>query len=343
MGGEECDPTEKDGKNRVKSIKQDMKDRNLTTLPILLPNGGILEATFDRSTDTFRVTKLASKSKENPVSLQEVKGVKQSPSGAFPYTISDLDYYVIKRKDGVTAKYVMRGGSIVDKSSALIHLPGVSSQPYKTTLSDFCHHTPITSIFGNKEKQVFIADFNGLKSEWKKFDNVVDCGKVLPVGLFLPDPIMIGDEDFVDKLIGYTIPEEPDLPRVIQLDWPDREAPPLHPQFFVDLESELKGSTVVSCVGGHGRSGTTMVCLMMVMFKDYTPFTAMCHLRSLHCPRAIEGMKQHDYIGKFGEYLGRPNDMNKVSGVKSFKESFLGLNVKSAKPYQAKLVAGKKE
>lgn len=324
----------------MKSIRQEMIDRNLSSLPILLPNGGCIEALYDKVTGEFKTVRTT---KEGSVTvMQQVTGPTPVASGGFPYTLSDLAYWVIKRKDGITAKYVMTAGT-PGKEKGEIHTPlrlpgvGVTTSTPSYSLSDYCHHFPSEPIFGSKDKQIHIADFQGLESDWRKFDFVVDCGQVLVKSTFVDDPIMLGDPDLIRALRQYTVPLDPNRPRVLQLDWPDREAPPLHPQFFVDLESQLKGNVVVSCVGGHGRSGTTMVCLMMVMFKDYTPFTAMCHLRALHCPRAIEGARQHEYIGKFGEYLGRVNDIENVKGVKSFKDSFLELDVKSAKPYQAKL------
>lgn len=325
----------------MKSIKQDMIDQGLSCLPILLPNGRCIEALYDAKTGAFRITR---PKKEEQVSLQEVTKTDNT-GGGFPYSLSDLTYWVIKRKDGITAKYVMVNGDITRStpSTPMVRLPGTSTSTsaYKS-LSDYCKHYPDEAIFSNKDKQIHIADYAGLKADWLKFDFVVDCGSVLVKSQFIEDPKMQGDPTLVALLEQYTIPDSQIHTRVLQLDWPDREAPPFHPQFFVDLESKLRGKVVVSCMGGHGRSGTTMVCLMMVMFKDYTPFTAMCHLRALHCPRAIEGQKQHEYIGEFGEFLGRGNDMNLIKNVKSFRESFLELKVKSAKPYQDQLRKGVK-
>ena len=81
--------------------------------------------------------------------------------------------------------------------------------------------------------------------------------------------------------------------------------------------------------------------MLMVLAPDYTPYDAICHLRALHCGRAIESKAQHDYLGEVGEFLKRENDIAKVGEVKDFRAAFLALKKESAKPYQAALQAAK--
>ena len=76
---------------------------------------------------------------------------------------------------------------------------------------------------------------------------------------------------------------------------------------------------------------------MMVMNPEYSPADAIIHLRAIHCPRAIESGVQHEYIGAFGAFLGRENDIDRVKGVVDFKAEFMKIKHKSAQPYQDRL------
>jgi len=58
----------------------------------------------------------------------------------------------------------------------------------------------------------------------------------------------------------------------------------------------------------------------------------------VHCPRAIEGVDQHQYINDFGKFLGREPDIERVKGVKDFKAEFLKFTLPSAQPYQDRLI-----
>jgi protein-tyrosine phosphatase len=48
------------------------------------------------------------------------------------------------------------------------------------------------------------------------------------------------------------------------IQWPDMGIPNLRSSFWVELLNRLpEGATMACCVGGHGRTGTTLACLMV--------------------------------------------------------------------------------
>ncbi len=132
------------------------------------------------------------------------------------------------------------------------------------------------------------------------------------------------------------IPFLEDYPRILQLDWPDRDRPPLIPQAWPHLAAHLNGNIMTACQDGHGRSGTAAACLMMC-WTDYSPLDAISHLRALHCPQAIESVEQHSYLNELARVLGRPEDANEK--VSSYRERFLSMTSEWAKPGQDRLRA----
>jgi hypothetical protein len=178
-----------------------------------------------------------------------------------------------------------------------------------------------------------MADGTGAKAFKDKFDMVLDAGSV--VTPYLPYVTLQGDPELVAALSKHDLSVT--KPRVLRFDWPDREAPDLAPQFWLDLPQYLKGRVIVNCEGGHGRSGTILVCLMMAQ-TDYNALDALTHLRAVHCPRAIESQVQHRYIDWVAQYLGRTANALDADKVKDFKSRFLDeVNSDFAVQYQDRL------
>lgn len=92
-------------------------------------------------------------------------------------------------------------------------------------------------------------------------------------------------------------------PQVIKLDWPDMSAPHLLPlEFWRELFELLPtGLTVACCVGSHGRTGTLMTALTMASGALTVADVAMLHIRSIHCPYAVESYSQIDYLYELEE------------------------------------------
>jgi len=281
------------------------------------------------------------------------------PTGpVFPYVLDDLLYWVIKRKSGELVRFNLTphtelpgspgrasgwGGSIASGSATpkLISSGG--------SLSQWCHHDPAAkplfaaSRLMNKKVQIhdafdlFIADAEGVRKHKESFDFVIDCGDVISdMYATRSKSILTGPEWMVDALDSYTTAAFTG-PQVIKINWDDRKAPNVKPEFWLALASVLKGKVVTNCQGGHGRSGTTAVCLMMVCNPEYGAADAITHLRAIHCPRAIESIEQHQYIDTVAKFLKRKADSESVQDITNFKEAFLKLDRPSAKPYQERL------
>lgn len=277
-----------------------------------------------------------------------IKPGESSLPDPFPFTIQDLKYWIVKRKDGLVCRYVMRNeqtyktaypgpGQVVGPHGGA---PYSNMQDWGTThLSDYCKHKGEKVIWSNKKVELHIADALGFKDEFVKYDTGIDCGHAITIGGWESLNTLQGSGWLVEALDKHV---EYSAPNYLQIDWTDREAPDLAPEFWIDLSKLLEGSVLVCCQGGHGRSGTAMVCLMMCYEPTYTPYDAICHLRALHCGRAIESKVQHDYINEVGTYLGREANAHSVEGVKDFREAFLAIDKPAAKVYQERLKKEKK-
>jgi hypothetical protein len=287
---------------------------------------------------------------------QEMIGMETSggPTAQFPFTLDDLDYWVVKRKDGIITKYQLIENADYDKKhphkiGEVKHYPALLGAAGNSGtvdlrlahMAEICAHKAEKPIWADdKGRSLSIANVLGLKENYKQFDLVLDCGHILNLTGLEDSRVLRGSSDWIDELQQYT---DDYCPSIIRIDWEDREAPPLQPAFWPALAKMLTGKTVTACQGGHGRSGTSLVCLLMSLCEDYTPYDAVCHLRAMHCGRAIESNVQHQYIDEVGKHLGRETNVEGVKKVKDFRAAFLALTAPSAKPYQEQLQLSNKE
>ena len=274
---------------------------------------------------------------------EETKG--ESPF--FPFALDDLQYWVVKRKDGMIVKYRVVGPSAPGEKNTTIepphhYPPNVLTANYTSSpsLSGWCKHNPADEpVWIGEKVDLYIADATGCRVYNEDFDFVLDCGDILSASRVNPSSSpLVGDDKLVRGLDKFTTPTGKPTPRFLQIDWDDRAAPPLKFEFWPALLKMMSGTCLATCQGGHGRSGTSLVCMMMVLNPEYSPADAMIHLRAVHCPRAIEGLSQHNYINEFGKFLGREPDIDRVKGIKDFKAEFLKFTLPSAQPYQDRLI-----
>lgn len=265
----------------------------------------------------------------------------------FPFNLSDLRYFIIRRKDGLTIKYnIVDPAIIVNGAGTALAKAGSVTTHYGGgySIAKWCHHNPAEHpLFSTEKLDLYIADCQGFKAHYREFTYALDCGDVLTmyqVNSGLNTVMFEGDKVLAKKLDRYVMREKlVGEPRILQIDWDDRKAPKLMADFWPAIVKEMEGTALIACQGGHGRSGTGAVCMMMVMNPEYSPADAIIHLRAMHCARAIESKEQHEYIGRVGEALGRVNDIERIGKVNSFKEEFLKLTCPSAAPYQEQLEA----
>lgn len=279
----------------------------------------------------------------------------------FPFDINDIEYFVIEREDGTVVKFVIardRDTGAIARANGyggMVSTVGAASATttpqWRQSLSDFCHHYPAKEpVFSTPDGHVglWIADAPGCRRDKGLFDVVIDGGDVLTVyAPAKPKVILEGDADLVELMKQYVEPDAVSAylakePKVLQIDWYDRKAPPLHPEFWVALAQELHDNPAITrvvtcCQGGHGRSGSALTALMMC-YTDYSPLDAITHLRAVHCPRAIESTVQHDYLNRLATHLGRPANSHESYKVKDFRDRFLHeVTSTHAKPFQDRL------
>jgi hypothetical protein len=278
--------------------------------------------------------------------------IEGEPVVDFPYFLSDLRYWIIKRKDGIISKttVIMKGESGAESVYPLIEpkaLPPFTGTD-KPVEKRFCNHTPSTlPIFTGqngkgKEIRLFIADATGTRKEKGSFDLILDCGKIFSDYELRAVPscgnILSGNSKLEEELQKFNIQSPPIATmNTLKIEWEDRAAPTLDPAFWPALAERIEGNILCSCQGGHGRSGTSLVCLMLVMNPEYSAADAIIHLRALHCIRSIESFAQHKYIDSVATYLGRTPDADRIKSMNSFHDAFMKFPHPSAKEYQVRI------
>jgi hypothetical protein len=90
----------------------------------------------------------------------------------------------------------------------------------------------------------------------------------------------------------------------IQIPWPDYGTPRLPAAFWQELVDLLPaGKVAVGCVGGHGRTGSALVALRMVIWGE-SFLDALTATRKDYCADAVETMGQRVYLRDLGIALG---------------------------------------
>lgn len=259
----------------------------------------------------------------------------------FPYDLRDLQYWVIKRKSGEHVKWsLIPDGNIIgkDKPKPIVGAPTPATNwSHFSHLGEMCeHYLTNLPVFETPDMRLFICDAPGARRDREKVDFLIDGGDVISEYLASTTAILSGDRGLAGELASH-VQIAFKGPRVLKIAWGDRKAPYLAPSFWVELAKKVKGDVMTACQGGHGRSGTSLVCLMMVLNLEYGAKDAIIHLRAMHCARAIEGADQHAYINEVAKFLGRPEDADEIHQVTNFKEAFLSMTHPSSKPYQDRL------
>ena len=276
--------------------------------------------------------------KENTSMVPTTAPTNKTSDDAFPFTLNDLDYWIIKRKDGIISKYVVlpeaKHPMKIGEVRKVPAYPAPSHTAPIYSLGDLCAHNGNIVLWKDDDRSLHVCNARGLRDHYKDFDLVIDCGQILNLTGIRESRLLRGDDYLVDELecFGYDY-----VPAILKIDWDDREAPLLDPAFWPALAKLCQGKVATACQGGHGRSGTALVCLLMSLIQDYSPYDAICHLRALHCGRAIESKTQHEYIAEVGKHLKREENIELVSGVKDFRAAFLEITKESAKPWQEQL------
>ena len=272
----------------------------------------------------------------------------------FPFRLEDLLSWTVRRTDGSVAVFQLAettreaarvSGAVASNLTDPYWNPRMTDKETTSIvakvvqkLSPWCSHTPNVerpvAVFPNREGGelcLFVGDQLGAGAKVNTFDFVIDGGNVISDYLASSvGEILSGDRDLVDALRPFIL--QAGQSRILKVMWTDREAPDVDPEFWVELNKHLVGDVMTCCQGGHGRSGTALVCLLLVNALDYDAKDAIVHLRANHCPRAIESAVQHAYIDDVARFLGREPNAIEVKGITDYKAAF----AKSEKPTAVK-------
>ncbi len=254
-------------------------------------------------------------------------GAASGAAAGFGFKLTDLLYWVVKRKDGTLIKYQITDSQpsapAGTTQSALVKY-GTGGGTYSSTthysLSAYCNHTPDLTkplyVTEDSKLALYIADSEGIRKTKSSYDFIIDAGNVFNA---TPPKLLRGDPTLCQALEQHTYGLTG--PRLLQIDWFDRKAPEVYPEFWPELLKLLDGNVGINCQGGHGRSGTAIVALMMCL-TDYSAKEGIIHLRALHCPRAIESKEQHAYLNDVSEMLGRARDAEEAEEITDYREAF---------------------
>lgn len=159
-----------------------------------------------------------------------------------------------------------------------------------------CTHEGKEIVYEYNGKKIYASSWNGLKEYSGDWELIIDlAGNVRPSPGASPFIKKISSERF-NSLLGHTIQAETRVipSEVLALDWNDMGIPPVTYDFWVELWRMMPATTVVACMGGHGRTGTCIAALMIVSGLDY--WTTLETVRKQHCDKAVESLKQEQYL-----------------------------------------------
>lgn len=169
------------------------------------------------------------------------------------------------------------------------------------------------------------------RSRWKKADKEdekPDSDVEPTLGIYL-------DDTWTDSAIlvtpGLEVPlSAPSIPHAL-IDWPDYNLPNVNDEGMVAmlrwvLDKAETEAVEIGCVGGHGRTGTMLACLLTV--QGVLPATAVLRVREQYCAKAVESVKQVVFVADIHELVhGEEWQHNKPE-----IESYLKLTKQDNKP-----------
>jgi len=148
-------------------------------------------------------------------------------------------------------------------------------------------HTGTVSVFKDPVSGVEIC--GGGRSRdivLKQSDLLID------VGIKLDTPIQIFGLQNPLNLLNFN-----KVPSIIKIDWSDMGVPDLPKSFWKELIKVIRAEkkrVVISCLGGHGRTGTALSILAVMM--GITKTDPVKFIREKYCKEAVESNSQLDYI-----------------------------------------------
>ena len=148
-------------------------------------------------------------------------------------------------------------------------------------------------IFEFDGKKLYASNQYSIDEKSGKWDLIIDLAGVVTI----PRPSEFIRNDSPKRFHGlkpYLDVDEPLPSEVLRLFWTDMSIPPCGVDFWIKLWEMLPEKTVIACMGGHGRTGTCIVSLMIAAGEDF--YEALEHVRKEHCHKAVETLSQEKYL-----------------------------------------------
>jgi hypothetical protein len=202
-----------------------------------------------------------------------------------------------------------------------------------------CAHAGFKVIFKTNEGHAIYA---GARDHLAgDYSLIMDCtGQGIARGAGAVRPVLQFDGALGDKYAALTDFVAPLTPRIL-VAWPDGGAPELLPAFWQALLARLDGPLAVCCIGGHGRTGTALACLLMADLARGTdaplaPLSEIVRMvRKVHCESAIETDDQCIYLEEVADFYGVEVDEQVIGSYEWRKPVTMGTPPAAAPPAAA--------
>lgn len=171
-----------------------------------------------------------------------------------------------------------------------------------------CYAHPVTPLFEFKNGHTLFA------GSVYSVELAIERGTVAPklvidasnsFHLDIKNPVKPDERALLLLPESVTNPSLPEPPAVLHLDWTDGGVPSiLNRAWWVALAEAcrtLDGDVTVSCVGGHGRTGTVLAILMTMLGGVEDNEDPIEVVREVYCDDAVETWAQVRYIEKILE------------------------------------------
>jgi protein-tyrosine phosphatase len=151
-----------------------------------------------------------------------------------------------------------------------------------------CAHDGSELVYMQRETGIGLSGAARMDMDTAGMDVVVDCSGMATAFI---QPALSKIPPGFEALQQYA-----GVPVVLSVDWPDRRIPLLQPGFWRKLWELLTPGWQVAfcCVGGHGRTGTALACMLVA--DGWTAQQAIDHVRLWHCAKAVETRGQEAYV-----------------------------------------------
>lgn len=155
-------------------------------------------------------------------------------------------------------------------------------------------------IYEHDGKKLYAASGNGLKEYSGNWELIIDLAHNIRGQKGFIEPISTPRFQALKK---FTFGQNQVKSEILQLDWPDMGVAPATIDFWLALWDMLPERTVTACMGGHGRTGTALVAMIIASGgMDY--YEALKHVRTTHCEEAVETLSQEQYLHRlYTDYL----------------------------------------